>query len=261
VRALPFHKGSPAASDAKTTPPVPSGTPSLPGSLVEVCSHRPRSLVVEQGGPSRMAPVVDMSSPQGEENPIHYITHDFEFTQCLFIELNRNFLGPPGDDKVIILSSSDEEEEEAHKENSIDAKDAAASTAINPVSAASAEDISTLAKKSLSPATSPADVDNDSRVAPKDSSDDLAPDLKVEEGTMVETKPAHLRLPHQERHLQQACFKESYIQHYYPSSSFARRSWDGDVGLWLTLMPFMPADYFCSFLDFRYVLDVELDST
>jgi hypothetical protein len=26
-----------------------------------------------------MAPVVDLSSPQGEENPIHDIAHDFKF--------------------------------------------------------------------------------------------------------------------------------------------------------------------------------------
>jgi hypothetical protein len=36
----------------------------------------------------------------------------------------------------------------------------------------------------------------------------------------VETKPAHLRLTRQERHPRHAYFKESYIQHCYPSSSF-----------------------------------------
>jgi hypothetical protein len=78
---------------------------------------------------------------------------------------------------------------------------------------------------------------------------------------VAETKPAHLRLPRQERHPWQACFKESYIQHCYPSSSFVQRSWDGDAGLWLTLMAFMPIDNFCSFLYFGYVLDAVLDST
>jgi hypothetical protein len=68
-----------AASDAKTPLSIPSGTPSPPGSPVEVCSHRHRLPVLEQGGPSGMAPVVDLSSPQGEENPIHDIAHDFKF--------------------------------------------------------------------------------------------------------------------------------------------------------------------------------------
>jgi hypothetical protein len=77
---------------------------------------------------------------------------------------------------------------------------------------------------------------------------------------MTEIKPVHLRLSRQERRLQHACFKESYIQHRYPSPSFVQRSLDGDAGLWLTLMPFMPANNFCSFLYFGYVLDVVLDS-
>jgi hypothetical protein len=76
----------------------------------------------------------------------------------------------------------------------------------------------------------------------------------------VEMKPTHLRLPRQEQHLQHACFKENYIQHCYPSPSFVQRSWDGDAELWLTLMPFMPANNFCSFLYFGYVLDVVLGS-
>jgi hypothetical protein len=37
---------------------------------------------------------------------------------------------------------------------------------------------------------------------------------------MMETKPACLRLSCQERRLRQAYFKESYVQRYYPSSSF-----------------------------------------
>jgi hypothetical protein len=83
------------ASDAKTPPSAPSETPSPSGSPVEVCSHCPHSLVLEQGGPSGTAPVVDLSSPQGEENPLHDIAHDFEFTQRLFGELNHAFLGCP----------------------------------------------------------------------------------------------------------------------------------------------------------------------
>jgi hypothetical protein len=78
---------------------------------------------------------------------------------------------------------------------------------------------------------------------------------------VAEMKPEHLRLPRQERRPWHACFKESYIQYRYPSSSFMQRCWDGDAGLCLTLMLFMPANYFCSFLCFCYVLDVVLDST
>jgi hypothetical protein len=37
---------------------------------------------------------------------------------------------------------------------------------------------------------------------------------------VAEMKPTHLRLPCQEWHLWHACFKESYIQRCYPSSSF-----------------------------------------
>jgi hypothetical protein len=38
-----------------------------------------------------------------------------------------------------------------------------------------------------------------------------------------------------------------------------QRSWDGDAELLLTLMAFMPANSFCNFLYFGYVLDVVLD--
>jgi hypothetical protein len=53
---------------------------------------------------------------------------------------------------------------------------------------------------------------------------------------VAETKPAHLRPPHQEQRSRQACFKESYVQRCYPSS-FVQRSWDGDTESLLTLMP------------------------
>jgi hypothetical protein len=148
-----------------------------------VCSHYPRSPVLEQGGPSETAPVVDLFLLQGEENLIYDITHDFEFTQRLFDELNHAFLGPPEDGKVIILSDSDEEEEETREEKSVGVKDAATFAAINPVSTASVDDIGTPAEKSLTLVASHADADNDPRVGPNDSSDSLTPGPKVEEGT------------------------------------------------------------------------------
>jgi hypothetical protein len=46
---------------------------------------------------------------------------------------------------------------------------------------------------------------------------------------VAEIKPAHLRLPCQERQLRHAFFKERYIQRCYPVSSFVQRSWDGDA--------------------------------
>jgi hypothetical protein len=52
------------------------------------------------------APVVDLSSSSDEENLIPDTSHDFEYTQRLYSELNHALLGPPGDGKIIILSST-----------------------------------------------------------------------------------------------------------------------------------------------------------
>jgi hypothetical protein len=101
-------EGSPAASDAKTPPSASSGTPSPPGSLPEVSSRCPRSPIFEQGGPSRKAPVIDLSSSSNEEDSFADTSRDFEFTQWLYGELNRDLLGPSSDGKIIILSDFDE---------------------------------------------------------------------------------------------------------------------------------------------------------
>jgi hypothetical protein len=74
------------------------------------------------------APVIDLSSSSDEEDLIAATSHDFEFTQRLFGELNRAVLGPPGDDKVIILSDSDEEE--VHEEKITGIEDATTSGAV-----------------------------------------------------------------------------------------------------------------------------------
>jgi hypothetical protein len=58
----------------------------------------------------------------------------------------------------------------------------ATSTVVNPVSTVSADDIDTLTKKSSSLAASPTDAAKHPGVEPNDSSDGLAPGLKVEEG-------------------------------------------------------------------------------
>jgi hypothetical protein len=78
-------------------------------------------------------------------------------------------------------------------------EDMAASATVNPVSTASADDIGTPAEKSLTPVVSPVDAAEDPRAAPNDSSYGQAPGPKMEGAAVVETKPAYLRLPHQER--------------------------------------------------------------
>jgi hypothetical protein len=179
----PSMVGSPMVSDAKTPPSAPSVTPSPLGFPTEVSSRCPHLLVLEQGGPSGIAPVVYLSSPSDGEEPIHNIARDFEFAQRLFNELNRDLLGPLGDGKVIILSDSNKEKEEAHEEKPAGIEDVAASAAVNPVSTAFTDDISTPAERSSTPAASPADADSDPGVEPNDNSDGMAPGLKVEEGT------------------------------------------------------------------------------
>jgi hypothetical protein len=135
------------------------------------------------GGPSGKALVVYLSSPSDEEEPIHDISRDFEFAQRLFGELNCDFLGPLDNSKVIILSDSDEEKEEASEKKSTGVEDAATSAAVNPVSTASADDIGIPTEKSSTPAASLADAAEDLGAVPNDSSDGLAPDPKMEEGS------------------------------------------------------------------------------
>jgi hypothetical protein len=55
--------------------------------------------------------VVDLSSSLNEEDSIPDTSHDFEFAQCLYGELNRPLLVTPGNGKVIVISDSDEEVE------------------------------------------------------------------------------------------------------------------------------------------------------
>jgi hypothetical protein len=64
--------------------------------------------VFEQWGPSGKALVIDMSSSSDEEDLIANTSHDFEFAQRLYNELNRVVLELPSDGKIIILSDSDE---------------------------------------------------------------------------------------------------------------------------------------------------------
>jgi hypothetical protein len=79
--------------------------------------------------------MTDLSSSSDEEDFIADTSHDFEFAQRLYDELNRAVLEPPGDGRIIILSDSDEEE--VREEKTTDTEDAAASAALNPASTAS----------------------------------------------------------------------------------------------------------------------------
>jgi hypothetical protein len=90
--------------------------------------------------------------------------------------VNSCFLGSPDDSKIIILSDSNEEKEEVREEKSSGPEDVVASAIVNPASAAF---VSAPAEKSSTPAASPADVDEDPRVTPNDSSDGLAPGPKM----------------------------------------------------------------------------------
>jgi hypothetical protein len=80
--------------------------------------------------------VIDISSSSDQEDLITATSHDFEFTQRLFGELNRDVLGSPDDDKIIILSDFDEEEV---CEKATNIEDVAASAAVNPASTAFAD--------------------------------------------------------------------------------------------------------------------------
>jgi hypothetical protein len=81
--------------------------------------------------------VTDLSSSLEEEDLITDTSHDSEFAQRLYGELNRAILGPPANGKIIILSDSNEEE--VHEEKTTITEDATASTAVNPASTASTD--------------------------------------------------------------------------------------------------------------------------
>jgi hypothetical protein len=79
--------------------------------------------------------MIDLSSSSNEEDLIAATSHDFDFTQRLFGELNWVVLRPPGDGMIIVLNDSNEEE--VREEKTTNTKDGAASTAVNHASTAS----------------------------------------------------------------------------------------------------------------------------
>jgi hypothetical protein len=90
--------------------------------------------------------VVDLSSSSVEGDIIADVSRGEEFTRRFFGDLNRDVLGPLGDDKIIILSNSDEEKEEVREEKTMNTEDAATSAAVNLASTASANDAPTRVK-------------------------------------------------------------------------------------------------------------------
>jgi hypothetical protein len=121
---------------------------SLHATLAHWCSSRE---------PFGKAPVIDLSSSSDEKDLIVATSHDFEFTQRLFDEINHVVLGPPDDGKIIILSDFDEEE--VREEKTTSTEDVVTSAAVNPASTAS--------------------VDNTPAGAKIDNSDDQAPDQEA----------------------------------------------------------------------------------
>jgi hypothetical protein len=136
--------------------------------------------VFEQGGPSGNIPVIDLFSSSDEEDFFTGTSRDVVFARQLFRDPNRDLHGPPGDDKVIALNDSDEEEEVCEE------------------IVADADAVPSAAMKSLTPAASTADVDEDLGKIQDNNSDDLAPVRTRARIVVAETKLAHLRLPCQE---------------------------------------------------------------
>jgi hypothetical protein len=136
----PSKEGSPSSDGAKTPPPAPSGSPSSLTSPSEVSSRCPHSPVWEHGGFYGKTPVVDLSSSSDEGDLIADVSRGEEFTRRLFSNLNRDVLGPPGDDNIIILSDSDEEGE-VREEKATDVEAMPSSAARSPAPTAFAADV------------------------------------------------------------------------------------------------------------------------
>jgi hypothetical protein len=85
---------------------------------------------------------VDLASSSGEEDSVANTSRDEELARKLFGDLNRDILGPPGDDKIIILSDFDDEDE-THEDAAVNVEAAppsAANSVDSPTSAPDADD-------------------------------------------------------------------------------------------------------------------------
>jgi hypothetical protein len=115
---------SPLPGDAETPPPAPSGSPPPPGSPSVASSHRPCSLVFEQGNTSGKIPMLEPSSF------IVDTSHDEELGRKLFDDLNRDIFRSSGDGKIIVLDNSNDDGE-AQEEKTTDIESMAAPASID----------------------------------------------------------------------------------------------------------------------------------
>jgi hypothetical protein len=138
----PSDEGSSSPSKASTPPLSRSGSPPPIQSPPETSSRRLCLPPCEQGGPSEPVPIVDLASSLGEEDSVGDTSRDEELARKLFGDLNRDILGPPGDDKIIVLSDSDDEDE-THEDAAVNAEAAppsATNSADSPTSAPDVDD-------------------------------------------------------------------------------------------------------------------------
>jgi hypothetical protein len=82
---------------------------------------------------------VDLASSSGEEDFFADTSRDEELARKLFGDLNRDILGPPGDNKIIVLSDSNDEDE-AHEDAAVNTEAAPPSTINSADTPASASD-------------------------------------------------------------------------------------------------------------------------
>jgi hypothetical protein len=85
---------------------------------------------------------VDLASSSGEEDSFVDTSRDEELGRKLFVDLNRDILGPPGDGKIIVLSDSDDEDE-VHEDAAVNTEAAppyATNSADTPTSAPDADE-------------------------------------------------------------------------------------------------------------------------
>jgi hypothetical protein len=92
-------------------------------------------------GSFKKALVVDLSLSSDEGDLIADVSHDEEFARTPFGDLNRDFLGLPGDGKIISLSDSVEEEEEVREEKTPDTEAGSSSTTRPPAPTTSVDDV------------------------------------------------------------------------------------------------------------------------
>jgi hypothetical protein len=172
---LHLHQATPRCRHLGSSPP--------PASSPEVSSWG-SSLPIHEHDKSYVGfLVVDLSL--GEEDAFPNTSWDEKIARKIFGDLNRGLLGPLEDGNMIILSDSDEEEEEVH------------------------EDYRTIFCGRLTAPTTSVAADYDAPDGCKMIVVAVAPLIWCKMIiVMVETRPVHLRLPHQKGRMHEACIEE-----------------------------------------------------